>query len=166
MYDHLKLNKQQELVYDTINYYDRYKELSRKYRLSKERMDKTDKKEIFSIMDKLGYSKIKYNAKERFYRISETTEEGFVFYFHTCIKYGLVELIFGVEKNIVPFNNDIIGGTASNVCKYIEITKDNITEGYIKKPAFSSYEELTDILKESFLLYEDLKKAVIRIYTK
>jgi len=166
MYDHLKLNKQQELVYDSIKYYDRYKELSRKYRLSKERIDKTDKKEIFFIVEKLGYSKIKYNAKERFYRISETTEEGFVFYFHTCIKYGLVELIFGLEKNIAHANDDIIGGSASSVCKYIEITKDKITEGNIKDPAFSSYEGLTAILKESFLLYEDLKKAVIRIYTR
>ncbi|MEC2057624.1 hypothetical protein I6J18_12455 [Peribacillus psychrosaccharolyticus] len=36
----------------------------------------------------------------------------------------------------------------------------------IKKPVYKSYEELEEILKEAFLLYEDLKFGLINLYNE
>ena len=36
-------------------------------------------------------------------------------------------------------------------------------EGYIRKPSFRNYEDLKNILREYFLIYEDLKTEVLKV---
>ena len=45
----------------------------------------------------------------------------------------------------------------------IEIAKNEEKEGYIKKARFRNYEDLKNILREYFLIYEDLKTEVLKV---
>ena len=47
--------------------------------------------------------------------------------------------------------------------KKIEITKNEEKEGYIKDARFRNYEDLKNILREYFLIYEDLKTEVLKV---
>ena len=59
-------------------------------------------------------------------------------------------------------NKDLSGGgLLSVVCKLIEIAKNEEKEGYIKDACFRNYEDLKNILREYFLIYEDLKISLI-----
>ncbi len=149
-------------VYRTINYYDRYKQLSEKYNTEKERLEKTDKKNVLELFKKLGYT-AKYKARERFYQVLEETN-GVQFYFHISLQYGLTELIFGLFDDVEEEKGKSLGGTSSGVCKLIEINNNIQTEGYIKDPRFRTYEELKSILEESLSLYEDLKQEILKSY--
>ena len=51
----------------------------------------------------------------------------------------------------------------SNICKKIEIAKNEEKEGYIKDARFRNYEDLKNILREYFLIYEDLKTEVLKV---
>ena len=158
----LKFSDYLTKIYTNINYYDRYKKLSDQYNTEEERLEKVDKKVVLKILKELGYSEAKYIATESFYQINQELQNH-IFYFHTSLKYGVVELIFGVLKSDKE-KQELIGGTASKVCKLIEINKSSLTEGYIKKPRFRTYKELKEILEKAFSLYEDLKKEFIKIY--
>jgi len=107
----------------------------------------------------LGYS-AKYRKKEKFFQIIEIID-GIKFYFHFSLEYGMVEvIIFWEYEN----NKDLSGGgLLSVVCKLIEIAKNEEKEGYIKKARFRNYEDLKNILREYFLIYEDLKTEVIKV---
>ena len=61
-------------------------------------------------------------------------------------------------------NKDLSGGgLLSVVCKLIEIVKNEEKEGYIKDACFRNYEDLKNILREYFLIYEDLKTEVLKV---
>jgi hypothetical protein len=47
------------------------------------------------------------------------------------------------------------------LCKLIEISRGEEMEGYIRKSCFRNYEDLKNILREYFLIYEDLKISLI-----
>ena len=107
----------------------------------------------------MGYS-AKYRKKEKFFQIIETID-GIKFYFHFSLEYGMVEvIIFWEYEN----NKDLSGGgLLSVVCKLIEIAKNEEKEGYIKDARFRNYEDLKNILREYFLIYEDLKTEVLKV---
>ncbi len=159
----LKISNKLMSVYNNINYYSRYKDLSEKYFTEEERLEKIDKKIVLNILSDLGYTG-KYNSRESFFQIQEDFRNK-KFYFNINLKYGLVELIFGLLDDIDEEKNQIIGGTACGVCELIEINKGQESNEYIKDPRFRTYEELKEILKEAFSLYEDLKKEVVKIYS-
>jgi len=153
----MQLDKNIVRLYDNINYYNRYKILSDSYR-NGDGLEKQDKSKVIDIISELGYS-AKYMSKEKFYRIFESPEE-YEFYFHIALKYGLCEIIFGATHKKTEKH---IGGVIHGVCKLIEISREEITEGYIKSPIFKDYEELKEILKEAFSLYEDFKAEVVKL---
>jgi len=156
----MKLSKKLENLYDSIQLFERYNKLSEEYRHSDELLEKTDKKKVIQIFENFGY-KAKYRSGEKFYQITEEICN-YQFYFHVSLRYGKVELIFGLKKEI---NGEHYGGSITSVCKRIEITKEDVSEGYIKKPSFKSYQQLENILQESLLIYEDFKKEFVKEYS-
>ena len=107
----------------------------------------------------MGYI-AKYRKKEIFFQIIETINE-MKFYFHFSLKYGLVEIIIYWE--CINNKDKWGGGTFAGICKKIEIAKNEEKEGYIKKARFRNYEDLKNILREYFLIYEDLKTEVLKV---
>ena len=150
------LSEKMIFLYERINFYNRYKELSNSFR-SDERLKKVDKNLIIDFLEKLNYE-VKYFTKEKFFQVKQSIDS-YNFYYHLSPRNGLAEIILGT----VDSKNNSIGGVIHGTCKLIEISKKEQTDGYIKMPAFSSHEELELILKESLSLYEDFKTGVLEL---
>ena len=148
----MELSKKELEIFEKINLYDRYRDINNLYRFENYSND-----EVIKIVKELGYT-AKYRKKENFFQIIEIID-GIKFYFHFSLEYGMVEvIIFWEYEN----NKDLSGGgLLSVVCKLIEIAKNEEKEGYIKKARFRNYEDLKNILREYFLIYEDLKISLI-----
>ena len=154
----MELSKKELEIFEKINLYDRYRDINNLYRFE-ETFENYSNDEVIKIVKELGYT-AKYRKKENFFQIIETINE-MRFYFHFSLKYGMVEvIIFWEYEN----NKDLSGGgLLSVVCKLIEIAKNEEKEGYIKKARFRNYEDLKNILREYFLIYEDLKTEVLKV---
>lgn len=154
----MELSKKELEIFEKINLYERHSNISNQYRFEDKLKDYSNDKTI-EIVKELGYS-AKYRKKEKFFQIIETID-GIKFYFHFSLEYGMVEvIIFWEYEN----NKDLSGGgLLSVVCKLIEIAKNEEKEGYIKKVRFRNYEDLKNILREYFLIYEDLKTEVLKV---
>ena len=150
------ISKKELEIFEKINLYERHSNISNQYRFEDKLKDYSNDKTI-EIVKELGYS-AKYRKKEKFFQIIETINE-MKFYFHFSLEYGMVEIIMGMmDKN----KKNIIGGLVPNICKKIEIVK-NEKKGDIKKARFRNYEDLKNILREYFLIYEDLKTEVLKV---
>jgi len=153
----MKLSKKELEIFEKINLYERHSNISNQYRFE-ETFENYSNEKVIEIVKELGYT-AKYRKKENFFQIIETINE-MRFYFHFSLKYGLVEIIMGMmDKN----KKNIIGGLVPNICKKIEIVKNEEKKGDIKKARFRNYEDLKNILKEYFLIYEDLKTEVLKV---
>ena len=153
----MELSKKELEIFEKINLYERHSNISNQYRFE-ETFENYSNDEVIKIVKELGYT-AKYRKKENFFQIIETINE-MRFYFHFSLEYGMVEIIMGMmNKN----KKNIIGGLVPNVCKKIEIVKNEEKEGYIKDACFRNYEDLKNILKEYFLIYEDLKTEVLKV---
>lgn len=151
------LSKKELDIFEKINLYEKYSDINNEYRFE-EKFENYSNEEAIKIVEELGYS-AKYKKKENFFQIIETINE-MKFYFHFSLKYGMVELIMGMMNRN---KKNIIGGLVSNICKKIEIAKNEEKEGYIKDARFRNYDDLKNILKEYFLIYEDLKAEVLKV---
>ncbi len=154
----MELSKKELEIFEKINLYERHSNISNQYRFE-ETFENYSNEKVIEIVKELGYT-AKYRKKENFFQIIETINE-MKFYFHFSLKYGLVEVIMYWEC----INNKDIwgGGTFAGICKKIEIAKNEEKEGYIKKARFRNYEDLKNILREYFLIYEDLKTEVLKV---
>ena len=154
----MELSKKELEIFEKINLYERHSNISNQYRFE-ETFENYSNDEVIKIVKELGYT-AKYRKKENFFQIIETTNK-LKFYFHFSLKYGMVEvIIFWEYEN----NKDLSGGgLLSVVCKLIEIAKNEEKEGYIKDACFRNYEDLKNILREYFLIYEDLKTEVLKV---
>jgi len=152
----MELSKKELEIFEKINLYKRHSNISNQYRFE-ETFENYSNEKVIEIVKELGYS-AKYKKKENFFQIIETINE-MRFYFHFSLEYGMVEvIIFWENEN----NKDLSGGgLLSVVCKLIEIAKNEEKEGYIKDACFRNYEDLKNILREYFLIYEDLKISLI-----
>ena len=138
----MELSKKELEIFEKINLYERHSNISNQYRFE-ETFENYSNDEAIKTVEELGYS-AKYRKKENFFQIIETINE-MKFYFHFSLKYGLVEIIMGMmDKN----KKNIIGGLVPNICKKIEIVKNEEKKGDIKKARFRNYEDLkTEVLK-------------------
>ena len=154
----MELSKKELEIFEKINLYDRYRDINNLYRFE-ETFENYSNDEVIKIVKELGYT-AKYRKKENFFQIIETINE-MKFYFHFSLEYGLVEIIIYWE--CINNKDKWGGGTFAGICKKIEIAKNEEKEGYIKKARFRNYEDLKNILREYFLIYEDLKTEVLKV---
>ena len=154
----MELSKKELEIFEKINLYERHSNISNQYRFE-ETFENYSNDEVIKIVKELGYT-AKYRKKENFFQIIETTNK-LKFYFHFSLKYGLVEVIMYWE--CINDKDKWGGGTFAGICKKIEIAKNEEKEGYIKKARFRNYEDLKNILREYFLIYEDLKTEVLKV---
>ena len=154
----MELSKKELEIYEKINLYKRHYALSVQNNYESTFENYSNEK-VIEIVKELGYT-AKYRKKENFFQIIETTNK-LKFYFHFSLKYGLVEVIMYWEYKK---NKDVWGGgDFAGLCKLIEISRGEEMEGYIRKPCFRNYEDLKNILREYFLIYEDLKTEVLKV---
>ena len=154
----MELSKKELEIFEKINLYERHSNISNQYRFE-ETFENYSNEKVIEIVKELGYS-AKYKKKENFFQIIETINE-MRFYFHFSLKYGLVEIIMYWE--CINNKDKWGGGTFAGICKKIEIAKNEEKEGYIKDARFRNYEDLKNILREYFLIYEDFKTEVLKV---
>lgn len=138
-----------------IDFIDRYEKLSNKFSAertpSSRRLVYIDREEVMEIIQELGYFPL-FDAREKFYKIKEEQIEKFTFGVHIILRGGMVDLVWVAKEN----DEILLGAPWGTYSKRL------IDINYIiKKPIFGTYEDLEEILKVSFEMYEDFKRALI-----
>lgn len=145
-------------LFEKINFTKRYEELSKKYSTA----PKDDLLEILDIdltkeiIESFGY-KARYYRGERFFRISDK-KEGYDFYFNIALDYGRAELIWSVyhNKELIRDVSDVWKGIYQDLMRVKEYS--NVP----KYPRFRDYDELEDILRDAFAIWEDFKREFLK----
>ena len=114
----MEQNSKEYNVYKNIDFANRYEAISKNHQFE-DSFEKYSNEEVVKLIFDLGY-KNKYMKSDNFFRIQDKIGN-IKFYFHICLKYGVVELIIGA----VNTDNDkfITGGVFGNLyrnIKYIE----------------------------------------------
>lgn len=137
-----------------IDFVKRYEELSNKYSSertpSNNRLVYIDGEEVLEMIQELGYHPL-FNSREKFYKIKEEKIGNFVFGVHIILRWGMMELVWVVKEN-----GELLLGSPWGT-----YSKKLISNNYIvKSPFFGDYEDLEEILKITFKMYEDFKLAL------
>lgn len=107
---------------------------------------KADPQMVQEIIEKLGYG-CTYHKSGKFFKVDKAQSN--------------LSLNLSTDIGIVEFILDAIvdgegtGGPFDYMCTFISDDEN------LKAPRFSSYEELEEILKEGFSIYEDIKRELI-----
>ena len=152
----MKLNPAIEKALKQISFVERYKSLSAEFDEIRtplnDRLRYIDGEIIIEIVESLGYT-VEFNSKDKYFLTKEDQING---KYKTLVKFdlngGMVEFIWEVWLK----DKVILGspwGTYS--------VRMGMNEGRIKKPIFGTYEDLGEIFRIGFELYEDFKKALI-----
>lgn len=151
----MELNPKIKCSLIKIDFIERYEKLSNKFSAERtpsgRRLVYIDGEEVMEIIQELGYSPL-FNTKEKFYKIKEEHIDKLTFGVHIILRGGMVDLVWVVKEN-----DEILLGSPWGT-----YSKRLIDINYrIKKPVFETYEDLEEILKVSFEMYEDFKRALI-----
>jgi hypothetical protein len=132
-----------------INFIVRYKQLSKKHQ-NEDSFENYEVEPVLEMIKKSGYNS-KFKKNGTFFEIIQKKGQ-YIFQLNICLKYGLVELILGVEKGKERL---AVGGPFGHISTLLG------EEDKIFKPSFVDYNELNEILKESFEIFEDIKKEAL-----
>ena len=137
-----------------IDFLTRYEKLSGYFNADRtpteNRLIYIDGEEVMEMIKNLGYSP-QFDIKEKFYYKKKKKIGEYVFGVHIILRDGIVNLVWIVEENGIL----LLGapwGTYSR--RLIDVNYR------IKKPVIETYEDLEDILKITFGMYEDFKHAL------
>ena len=152
----IELNKKIKEALIEIDFVRRYEVLSNKYSAertaSSNRLIYIDGEEVMEMIQELGYIPM-FDPKEKFYKIQQEQIESFKLCVHIILKDGMVDLVWVVKEN----EELLLGAPWGTYSRRL------IDGNYrIKKPIFGTYEDLEDIIKYTFDMYEDFKKSLVR----
>jgi hypothetical protein len=153
----MELTKKELDLFMSINFYIRYESLSKEFNSPKNPFENYSNEEVIKIVNQIGYE-IKYLKKDNFFKLEQKTSD-LIFTLNINLKYANTELILGVKNSKT---GEIFGSPFTMICKLIEIAQGRETEGYLKAPKFSNYEELKKILITGLSIYEDFKAELLK----
>jgi hypothetical protein len=154
----MELMEKEIRLYKNIHFCNRYEILSKAYQFE-ERLNYSNDK-VIELISSLGY-KVKYIKSDNFFKIQDTISN-IKFYLHICLKYSNIELIIGATN--IDTDEFITGSVFVRLYRIIKYAEGIVLDENIKDPKFRTYEDLQEILKETFSIYEDFKKEVIKEY--
>lgn len=152
----MELNLIVKQVLLDIDFINRYEALSKEYSPEKLR-NKTplkylDGELVMDMISEAGYIP-GFDPKEKFFKFYEKIED-YRFGLHIVLYTGTVELIWAVKDK-----EKSIAGMPWGIYSRLMIDPDY----RIKMPNFSDYDELEDILKTAFTIYEDFKQVFLEV---
>ncbi|HDX9653544.1 TPA: hypothetical protein ROY23_004047 [Bacillus wiedmannii] len=139
-----------------IDFIKRYKALSKQFPDRENTFENYENEKVIAVFESLGY-KARFMKKENFFIVGEVKNKDFyTFRFNISLKYGVAELIWEAWHN-----GEVRAGDPWDI--FIKLLS-NDTE---KVPVlyFHSYDELKEIMKIAFEMYEDFKRELIPIYS-
>ena len=139
-----------------IDFIKRYEALSKEYDLErfgdKTRLKYLDGELVMDMISEAGYIPV-FDPKEKFFKFYQEIGD-YTFGLHFILYNGTVDFIWAVTKG-----KQVLAGAPWGV-----YSKRLIDPSYrIKKPIFSDYDELEDILKTAFKIYEDFKQVFLEV---
>ena len=158
MEEEVDITKLDRELFDKIHFAERFAEISRRYPVE----PKDDLLTILDfdltkeILESFGY-KVRYFKSEDFFRISEK-REGYDFFFHISFNNGHTELIWAVFQNKQLVRNITGMGIWPGI--YMTLTGCK-WEDTLRYPCFHDYDEMEEMLKECFELWEDFKREFL-----
>ncbi|HDR6287119.1 TPA: hypothetical protein QCU33_003130 [Bacillus cereus] len=143
-------------VLEKINFVERYKALSEKFSNSENTFENYENEKVFEVFETLGY-KARYNKKADFFIVGEVkNKDSYAFRFNISLKYGVAELIWEAWHN-----DEVRVGDPWDV--FIRLLSNDM--GKVPMLYFHSYDELKEIMKIAFEMYQDFKRELIPIYS-
>ncbi|HDR3651180.1 TPA: hypothetical protein QCO08_003493 [Bacillus anthracis] len=139
-----------------IDFIQRYKALSKQFPDRENTFENYENEKAIEIFESLGY-KARFMKKENFFIVGEVKNKDFyTFRFNISLKYGLVEFIWSAR-----YNGEVRVGNSWDM--FVKV----LSNGSERLPAvcFHSYDELKEIMKIAFEMYEDFKRELIPIYS-
>ncbi|OUB05273.1 hypothetical protein BK708_41710 [Bacillus thuringiensis serovar yunnanensis] len=139
-----------------IDFIKRYKALSEKFFDRENTFESYENEKVIAVFESLGY-KARFMKKENFFIVGEVKNKDFyTFRFNISLKYGLVEFIWSAR-----YNGEVRVGNSWDM--FVKA----LSNGSERLPAvcFHSYDELKEIMKIAFEMYEDFKRELIPIYS-
>jgi hypothetical protein len=141
-------------ILNKIKFADRYLFLCEKYIDFNNRLISVDVSKIKETMSLLNLN-FKYKKNENFFMLKETIFN-YQFQFNIIIQRGVIQLVFDLKQNGERLK--LGWGMWENIVENL-ISE----EFYIKpRPRFGNYDDLKEILKEAFSIYEDFKKELLK----
>lgn len=149
----ITLNPKVKEALENINFIQRYQNLSNIYNDIKtptnERLRYIDGEIIMDNINELGYN-VEFEPKEKYFKIQEINHGNYVFGCHIILFNGMVDLVWIVREK----DSLLLGLPLSEYSRLI------IDPQYrIKKPIFGTYEDLGEILRVNFDMFEDFKRV-------
>ncbi|MDM5186432.1 hypothetical protein QUF99_03120 [Bacillus sp. DX4.1] len=142
-------------VLEKIDFMERYKALSEKFSDRENTFENHENEKAIEVFESLGY-KARYMKKENFFIVGEVKNKDiYTFRFNISLKYGLVEFIWTARHN-----GEVRAGTPWAM--FVEVLSNDTEK--VLRPEFHSYDELKEIMKIAFEMYEDFKRELIAIY--
>lgn len=150
----IELNSKIKDALTKIEFVKRYEELSNKFNAertpSSNRLIYIDGEEVMETIRDFGYSPL-FDVKEKFYKIREEQIGEYTFGVHVILQDGMVDLVW-----VVRYNEELLLGAPWGT-----YSRRLIDSSYrIKKPIIGTYEDLEEIFKISFKMYEDFKRIL------
>ena len=146
-------NLEKELI-EKVGVYDWVNEMNQRYFFSPaERLVNANQSIVKDTVRKVGYH-VGYFRSSKTYNVP-TKLASTIFYGNFHVAYGYVVFDLFARKNDLK-----IGAQLDIWCKQYEGAIGVEREKYIFPPCIRNYEELRDILREYFVLYEKFKVAV------
>ena len=143
-------------VLEKIDFIQRYKALSKQFPDRENTFENYENEKVIAVFESLGY-KARFMKKENFFIVGEVKNKDFyTFRFNISLKYGLVEFIWSAR-----YNGEVRVGNSWDM--FVKA----LSNGSERLPAvcFHSYDELKEIMKIAFEMYEDFKRELIPIYS-
>lgn len=138
-----------------IDFIRRYECLSKDFNdtrtSSKERLRYFDGELIIDSINQLGYT-VNFEPKEKYFKIKEQKISNYIFAMNIILDSGMVDIVW-----IVKENNELILGLPLSEFSRLMISPDY----KIKKPIFGTYEDLDEIFRITFKMFEDFKYALM-----
>lgn len=150
----IELNSKIKNALIKIDFIKRYEELSNRFNAertpSSNRLVYIEGKEVMETIQALGYSTL-FDAKEKLYKIKEEQIGKITLGVHIILQDGMVDLVWVVREN----GELLLGAPWGTYSRRL------IDSSYrIKKPIIGTYEDLEEILKITFKMYEDFKNVL------
>ncbi|MFJ1104636.1 hypothetical protein SNE23_23500 [Bacillus sp. RA(2023)] len=143
-------------VLEKIDFIQRYKALSKQFPDRENTFENYENEKVIAVFESLGY-KAHFMKKENFFIVGEVKNKDFyTFRFNISLKYGLVEFIWSAR-----YNGEVRVRNSWDM--FVKV----LSNGSERLPAvcFHSYDELKEIMKIAFEMYEDFKRELIPIYS-
>ncbi|MCU5570294.1 hypothetical protein OCA42_10390 [Bacillus cereus] len=143
-------------VLEKIDFIQRYKASSKQFPDRENTFENYENEKVIAVFETLGY-KARYNKKAGFFIVGEVkNKDSYAFRFNISLKYGVAELIWEAWHN-----DEVRVGDPWDV--FIRLLSNDM--GKVPVLYFHSYDELKEIMKIAFEMYEDFKRELIPIYS-